>query len=58
MTKLMLISGIVVYTELAAPEIRQYLQGGSKGGTIQGYEDEGKAVPILINVHSIEYIYE
>jgi hypothetical protein len=56
MTKLRLITGDV-YTELSPGEVRSYLQGGSKGGTIPGYLDIDKTTPILIAVHSIEYIY-
>ncbi|WCS68487.1 hypothetical protein Goe16_00730 [Bacillus phage vB_BsuM-Goe16] len=56
MTKLMTITG-PVYTEMSAAEVRSYLQRGSKAGTINGYEDEAKTVPILISVEAIEYIY-
>jgi hypothetical protein len=57
MTQVKLFSGIVVYTNVTSAEIRSYLQGGSKGGTIPGYEDSAGTIKILINVHSIEYIY-
>lgn len=57
LTKLQLLTGIV-WTELSKGEVRQYLQGGSKGGTISGYVDELKTTPIIIAVHAIEYIYE
>jgi len=56
MTRLQLITGIV-YTELTPGEIRTYLQGGVKAGTIPGFADEAGTQPILIAVHSIEYIY-
>lgn len=56
-TKLHLLTGDV-YTELSVAEVRQYLQGGSKAGTIDGYQDEAKTIPILIAVHAIEYIFK
>lgn len=56
LTKLMLITG-VVYTEMSEAEVRSYLQKGSKGGTIRGYEDAEMTKPILISVEAIEYIY-
>jgi hypothetical protein len=42
---------------MSAAEIRSYLQGGAKGGTIPGYEDAGGTIRIIIAVHGIEYIY-
>ena len=56
MTKLQLITG-VVYTELSPAEVRQYLQGGAKGGTIIAYLEETKATKVYLAVHAIEYIY-
>jgi len=56
MTKLHLLTGDV-FTELSAAEVRSYLQGGAKGGTINGFTDETKTQPIIIAVHAIEYIY-
>jgi hypothetical protein len=57
LTKLQLISG-VVYTELPVAEVRMYLQGGHKGGSINGYTDTTKTTKIIIGVHAVEYIYE
>ncbi|MMZ43528.1 hypothetical protein D1872_50800 [compost metagenome] len=56
MTKLQLITG-VVWTELSPEEVRTYLQGGVKAGTIKAYVDENKTQPIILAVHAIEYIY-
>lgn len=56
MTKLQLFNG-TVYTNLTVAEVRQYLQGGSKGGTIKGFQDQAGTIPILIAVHAIEYIF-
>lgn len=56
MTRLGLISG-EAYTELSVEEVRHYLQKGVKTGTIPGYLDEQKTTPIIIAIHSIEYIY-
>jgi hypothetical protein len=56
MTKLMLITG-AVYTEMSPEEVRTYLQGGVKAGTIPAYLDEQKTQPITLAVHAIEYIY-
>jgi hypothetical protein len=55
-TKLQLITG-VVYTKLPPSEVRTYLQGGSKAGTIQGFLDIEGTQPILIATASIEYIF-
>lgn len=57
MTQVKLFSGVTVYTHMSGAEIRSYLQGGSKGGTIPGYEDSGGTIHITISVRSIEYIY-
>jgi hypothetical protein len=56
MTKLHLLTGDV-YTELSAAEVRSYLQGGAKGGTIRGFQDVAKTIPIIIAIHAIEYIF-
>lgn len=56
MTKLQLITG-VVWTQLPAHEVRTYLQGGVKSGTISGFTDEAGTIPIIIAVHAIEYIF-
>lgn len=53
-TKLMLITG-VVYTDLPPHEVRTYLQGGTKTGTIDAYTEQGEK--IILGVHAIEYIY-
>ncbi|MNW28683.1 hypothetical protein D3C74_55140 [compost metagenome] len=57
MTKLRILTGYV-YTNLSPGEVRTYLQGGSKTGTIDGFEDEAGTIPIIIAVHAIEYIYK
>lgn len=56
MTKLHIIGGDI-YTELSPAEVRSYLQGAAKGGTINGFEDAAGTIPIIIAVHAIEYIY-
>jgi len=55
MTKLALITGSV-YTHLPPAEVRTYLQGGSKTGSIEAYTEQGDK--IILAVHAIEYIYE
>lgn len=55
MTKLQLLTG-VVYTKLSKEEVRQYLQGGVKAGTIPAFADEAGTQPIILAVHAIEYI--
>ena len=56
MTKIQLISG-VVYTDLSPEEVRQYLQGASRGGAFPGFVDEQRTQSIYIAVHAVEYIY-
>jgi hypothetical protein len=56
MTKIHILNADV-YTTLSVAEVRQYLQGASKGGTIPGFQDLAGTVPILIAVHAIDYIY-
>jgi hypothetical protein len=55
MTRLVLITG-TVYTKLSPEEVRTYLQGGVKAGTIPAYLDEEGTQPIILGVHAIEYI--
>jgi hypothetical protein len=57
LSKLQLLTG-VVYTELKPSEVRSYLQGGAKGGTIYAFTDTTKATKIIVAVHAIEYVYE
>lgn len=54
MTKLVLITG-AVYTNLSPTEVRAYMQGGVKTGTIQAYLETGEE--IILAVDAIEYIY-
>lgn len=56
MTKLKLITGDV-YTDLSPGEVRTYLQGGSKAGTIPGFTDAQGTERVLIAIHAIELIY-
>lgn len=57
MTKLKLKSGDTAYTELPISEVRMYLSGGSKTGSINGYLEETKATKVLISVHAIVFAY-
>jgi hypothetical protein len=58
MTKLLMKSGVEVYTELSANEVRHYLQGGSKSGTIDGYTDLAKTTSVYIAAHAIVLVYK
>lgn len=56
MTQLVVKTGATVYTELTPDEVRAYLADGSKTGTIYGYLNADKSVPIYIGVHAIVYV--
>ena len=56
MTKIKMETGDV-YTNLSPEEVRHYLQKGVKTGSIPGWEDAGRTVPILINIYKILYVY-
>ena len=56
LTELVLVGGIVVYTELSPSEVKPYLQGGSRAKVLDGYTDKTKETAIYINVNSIEYV--
>jgi len=58
MTKLLLFSGVLVYTALPVEEVRKYLQKGYKAGVIDGFTESDGTIPIYINAASIEYIYK
>lgn len=47
-----------LYTELTAAEVRQYLQGGSRGGTVNGYADPERTMPGYIAVKNIVFVYD
>jgi len=52
-------TGEVVYTDISPEEVRQYLAGGAKGGSIYGWleDDTGtKTGDIYISVHAIVYV--
>lgn len=57
MTKLRLISGAEVFTELAPSEVRTYLSKGSMMGSITGFADSLGTEPILVSVQSIEVVF-
>ena len=48
----------LVYTGLSPDEVREYLSGGAKTGTINGWEDTAMSIPIYIAVHAIVIIYK
>lgn len=58
MTRIKLLGGTIVFTKETVGTIRSFLQGGSKVGTIDGYEDEAGTIEILIAVHDIAYVYK
>lgn len=57
MTKVLLKTNTVAYTELTPDEVRFYLSDGSKTGAIRGFEDEAATKPIYIAVHAIVVVY-
>lgn len=57
MTKVQTLIG-VAFTDLPVGEVRQYLQKGNKGGSINGYLEESKTTPVIINAQTIVYIFE
>ena len=47
----------IVYTDLPADEVRAYLSGGTKTGSINGWEELSMTTSIYISTHAIVLVY-
>lgn len=47
-----------LYTEHTPAEVRQYLQGGSTGGSIRGFAAPDRTLPGIIAVKNIVFVYD